>query len=93
MNLHIVDGYKINKLKDMETYLLQHKDELGSSRSLKSYLIEWRAHNVLYNLGLFRSHTKDTDLDDNESILRRFCYYVIWVITLSFLEYRNLRRA
>ena len=89
MNLHIVDGYKINKLTDMETYLLQHKDELSSSRSLKSYLIEWRAHNVLYYLGLFRSHTKDTDLDDHESMFRRFIYWLIWVFTLSFVEYNK----
>lgn len=92
-NLHIQDSYEITKLKDMNDYLQQHKDELGSSRSIKSYLVEWRAHNILYNLGLCISHTKNVDLNDDETILRRCVYYIIWILTLSFLEYKEIKEA
>ena len=37
---------------------------------------EWKAHNLLYDLNLFRSHTKDLDLD-YEPWYRRSCYYVL----------------
>ena len=38
---------------------------LPQIRTEKSYINEIKAHNRLYNLGLFRSHTKDTDLEED----------------------------
>ena len=46
-------------------------------RSLPSYLREWRAHNLLYGLGLFRSHTADVDLDAGEPLWRRAIYWAL----------------
>lgn len=46
------------------------------TRSIKSLVEEWRAHNLLYKLGLFKSHTKDVDLN-NESKVRLFIYKIL----------------
>ena len=37
---------------------------LPQTRTEKSYCNEIKAHNRLYKLGLFKSHTKDTDLEE-----------------------------
>ena len=39
--------------------------DLPVTREVKSYVREIKTHNRLYKLGLFRSHTKDTDLEEN----------------------------
>ena len=49
--------------------------EAERTRTLKSYLIEWKAHNTLYNWGLFRSRTANVDLDENEK--RMILYYIL----------------
>ena len=66
-NIHIEDSYKIKTLNDMYSRLA--KEELLDSTSLvwnrsrKSLIREWRAHNLLYELHISRSRTKDVDLD------------------------------
>ena len=37
--------------------------EVTANRSNYSLSCEWAVHNALYKLGLFRSHTKDVDLN------------------------------
>ena len=48
-----------------------------SKRSVESWIREWKAHNRLYRLGLFKEHTKDCDLEENEKWYRRLAYWVI----------------
>lgn len=48
-------------------------------RSLKSLEAEWGVHNVLYRLGLFRSHTKDLDL--NYPQRWSWLYRITWALT------------
>lgn len=38
---------------------------LPQKRTEKSYINEIKAHNRLYNLGLFRNRTKDVDLEED----------------------------
>lgn len=88
MNLHIEDSYDI----DIErivflTNILYDIGKLGNKRSVKSYIKEWYAHNVLYKMHLFRKHTKDVDLNDDESLFRRACYSVIWFCSFRWLKY------
>lgn len=64
-NIHIEDSYTINH-RQFEPILSRLKDSYTTNvfkRSLWSLQCEWAAHNVLYKLHLFRSHTKDVDLN------------------------------
>ena len=75
---HIINSYLITKRCDMRYFIIENlKVEPFTKRSVNSYVREWRAHNLLYKLGLFVDRTKDTDLDINETRLRRFCYYFL----------------
>lgn len=81
----IYDGYKIRgkKLKLQILQELLNTYELiffEDKRTVKSFLREWQAHNVLYKLGLFKARTRDTDLDNNESRFRRFCYFFLSIL-------------
>ena len=38
-------------------------NEVTANRSNYSLSCEWAVHNALYNLGLFRSRTKDVDME------------------------------
>lgn len=65
-NLHIQDSCYVYK-KDMG-FILDHIHSNNANsdvwrRSNKSLINEWYVHNALYNLHLFRSHTKDVDLN------------------------------
>lgn len=46
-------------------------------RTNESWLQEWKAHNLLYKLNLFRDKTTDTDLEEQESKFRLFCYKIL----------------
>ena len=50
---------------------------LTHKRTFESWETEWVAHNRLYKLGLFRNHTKDVDLYEDESKIRLFFYTII----------------
>ena len=79
LNITIKDSYKY---KDRETQIATIKIFLTSyewfrGRSLKSYIREWRAHNRLYTLGIFKSRTKDVDLNVHEKWYRRLGYFFL----------------
>ena len=78
-NVRIVDSYKIQKRCDMAIILRLFKIKTGyrSKRSLKSWIREWKSHNRLYKMELFRSHTKDCDLEEHEKIHRLFVYNLL----------------
>lgn len=82
MNFKIKDSYKIQDLKDIYLNVVYYykNNKLDKNRSIESYIEEWYAHNWLYNLGLFKSHTRDTDLDGDESIFRLICYKIIFIL-------------
>lgn len=77
-NIKLIDSYKIKNKSDMRAILSTFKLNTGykSKRSIRSWLREWRFHNRLYRLGLFKSHTKDCDLEENEKIHRRIIYFI-----------------
>lgn len=78
--LHIEDSYKIKSHSEMlnilHQYHIEHPDCEVFKRDLSSLISEWKAHNRLYSLGLFRSHTKDVDFE--YPIERK--YEIIWKI-------------
>ena len=50
-------GFVLNRIRENEP------NEVTANRSNYSLSCEWAVHNALYKLGLFRSHTKDVDLN------------------------------
>ena len=78
----IYDSYKVIHTGDME-FLIQKirydyllNDYIINKRSMSSLVNEWKAHNLLYDLHLFRSHTKNVDLND-EPWYRRTIYWIL----------------
>ncbi len=47
------------------------------TRSINSYVREWRGHNRLYNWGLFRNHTRDVDLNENNNIIEELLWLIL----------------
>lgn len=75
----IIDSYKITNKEVMLYFInrLREEHKEFQVRTSLSYYREWKAHNILYKLGLFKSHTKDTDLNIDEKLSRRICYFII----------------
>lgn len=46
-------------------------------RNEKSYIQEIKAHNRLYKLGLFKSHTIDTDLNEEMTLFEKIAYFIL----------------
>ncbi len=67
-NIHIHNSYKIKNDKVKKLMLKQiMKDPLfKGTRSLSSYLKEWKAHNYLYELGIEPERTAHVDLDEKD---------------------------
>lgn len=91
-NIHIDNSFNIIYKEDMEDILNEYRCKYNSSifsnfiinkRSINSMVYEWASHNLLYELGLFKSRTKDVDLDD-EPIYKRICYYILGWIWFKF---------
>ena len=75
-NIKIIDSYLVTDKKRMTEYLKQLPLE-KVNRNFNSCLNEWIAHNRLYKLGLFKKHTQDCDLSQDESLFRRICYWIL----------------
>ena len=69
----------INKFVfDLKTVVNSTPELIGLyHRSSKSWEKEIIAHIKLYKLGLFKLHTKDTDLDENENIFKIIAYNIL----------------
>lgn len=81
-NTHIFDSYLIRTKKDMQRFLSSLREQCDPDmavavRSMKSLICEWRSHNLFYYLHVFRSRTKDVDLERHQSWWREmFCRVV-----------------
>ena len=77
----IINSCKVTNTEDMIIILrlFQLKTYYKSRRTLKSWVKEWKAHNRLYKLGLFRKHTKDCDLEENEKWWRLLAYQFLGI--------------
>lgn len=65
-NTHVEDSYKAKDigLEIMSIMRERKLRKLPVTRAFDSYVREWKGHNNLYKLHLFRSHTKDVDLEE-----------------------------
>jgi len=74
----IVDSYLIKDIPTLVDEIIQERIKLGYSvRSKQSYINEIIVHNRLYNLGLFKSHTKDTDLEEDIDFISEKLYSLL----------------
>jgi len=83
-NTHIEDSYEIKLAKSMkniveEIIFTREARMLPVTRSVNSYVREWKGHNRLYRLGLFRKHTKDCDLNENNSIFEELLWFILGI--------------
>lgn len=81
-SVHIIDSYKIKSTKQMKNIirLIRYAAvncEFNYKRTRRSWLREWKAHNILYSLNIKRKSAINTDLDESESFGRRFVYFVL----------------
>lgn len=81
-NTHILDSCKVKSKEDIRQYLQAVRDEASPEmavcqRDLESMVREWRSHNLFYNFHVFRSRTKDVDLELKQPWWREwFCRLV-----------------
>ena len=75
----IYDGYKMKDVEEVIKKMMEerYKRKLPITRSLQSYIAETKAHNRLYKLGLFRSHTKDVDLEENIASWKEAIWFML----------------
>ena len=83
-NINIRDSYTVMNKKEMAEvlYVIQHRHpecEVFKIRKWDNLLSEWKCHSRLYNWGLFKSNTKDADLDINEPWWRKILYTIFGV--------------
>lgn len=80
-NIKILNSYKI-KDKYLMRFILNDFlaiTKFKSKRSVNSWIREWKSHNRLYKLGLFKSHTTDCDLEENEKKHRLLAYWFLGI--------------
>ena len=81
-NTHIIDSASVDSKEDMRLFLQKVRDRSTPEmavcrRDLESMVREWRSHNFFYMLHVFRSRTKDVDLELCQTWYRElFCRVV-----------------
>ena len=81
-NTHIVDSCLVKSKADMRAYLETLREAVApemavNQRDVESQVREWRSHNLFYNFHVFRSRTKDVDLELKQPWWREwFCRVV-----------------
>ena len=89
-NTCISDSYKIKNIESMQDLLYLIRGEIKDKkaaihkRGIWSMTHEWRAHNLLYSLGIKRDRTKDVDLDINQPWYIKVAYSVLSIFYPHF---------
>lgn len=80
-NLQIENSYLIKSSDDMRKILTQislaNDTEYVCPRTTKSMIREWKSHNLLYYLGLFKERTKHVDLNFKSKWYENVGYFII----------------
>lgn len=77
----IYDSYLMKNVSKEVKEIIKERKEKGykTNRTLNSYIRETKAHNRLYKLGLFKNHTKNTDLEENIKLWKEITYFIIGI--------------
>ena len=81
-NTHVENSYLLTTrkaIKEQVEEIIDYRNVTKRlvTRSINSYVREWRGHNRLYNWNIARSHTKDVDLNENNSIFEELAWLII----------------
>lgn len=81
-NIHIVNSVRIKNPTDMKAILKIIRAEAEKrgfkyKRSIRSWLIEWKAHNYLSHRNIEQNRTSSVDLSEDEKLIRRFGYFIL----------------
>ena len=72
----------------LKTIICLNNDcKLFETRKLKDMIAEWQTHNLLYYLGLFRSHTRSVNFEANQSKFMKILYKIFGKIYFYFHIY------
>lgn len=77
----IYDSYLIKDVaKEVRNIINKRVDsDYITTRTLKSYIRETKAHNRMYKLHLFRKHTKNTDLEEDIKLWKEVVYFILGI--------------
>jgi hypothetical protein len=83
--LSIKNSYLVTKKADIKSVLeyIHEMDEykklqsVGYTRTIESEYREWKGHNTLHRLGVFRARTGSVDIDQKEPKLVRLIYAIL----------------
>ena len=86
-NTHIVDSCSIKSKEAMREFLQRLREEVSeemavNQRDIESQIREWRSHNLFYRIHVFRSRTKDVDLE-----LKQVWYRELFCCVVSFFYF------
>lgn len=78
-NTCIYNSYRIDP-DDVDVWIVKirkkrHEKGFKTNRSFGSYARELKAHIRMYKMHLFRSHTKDTDLEEDIKLWKEIVYF------------------
>lgn len=99
LNICVKNSYKIKYSDDIENLLKMICNNptfikfkiAGYKRTLSSMQREWEAHNLLYRLGIFKTRTGSTDLENNESFILKAGYAVLSFIYRLFNRRKKVK--
>lgn len=88
-NTTIFDSYKVKKSFDMKSIIYYIRDNTPKEyainvRSIPGMVREWRVHNLLYSLGLFKDRTRDVDLNTGQPRYAKVLYFILSPFYLHF---------
>lgn len=85
-NTRIYNSYQISKISDMKKILLYIREKYSipslshNQRSLFGMICEWRAHNLLYKLGIAKERTKHVDLNLGNTLPMKCGYFFLSIL-------------
>ena len=88
-SIKLIDSYLVSK-RAFSTELWQIRGKEPSlplwERSERSLHCEWATHNLLYALGMWRSRTKDVDLNFEQKWYMKLAYGVVGTVALWVIK-------
>jgi len=81
--VQVVNSYKITDDEEKNKILDEMLDKfprLARCRTKRSLLIEWKAHNILFQRNYHRARTKDVDFEFCPKKLQQFGFHLITML-------------